>query len=233
MHQTGIYSWLRSGKHMNRQTRLVKTQTYLQNVEKPVLVKFYKKLSPDLNWQKLANCLSTPMSDRNDDFDQQLRELYDDGTLPSLRATHMSEMQSTRSLAGKELEVKVAKTLQEANISYGSQVTVIDSIIEKGPRKGKKRYVVDFVVPKPTIGTPLNDYTIISCKTTLRERISQDAHLDCKQLIVVTHDAIMESKIVEDNDRSIYVYVPRSDDAEKESSYFAKLTQLLEAFVML
>lgn len=44
------------------------------------------------------------------------------------------------------------------------------------------------MIPKPDIGSNITDYIHISCKTTLRERVHQDQHIQCKKNIVITYD---------------------------------------------
>lgn len=100
--------------------------------------------------------------------------------------TNKSITQSLRSQAGRSLETLVEHNFATMGISFAKQVFVKDNIVCK--KKGKGGHVLDFVVPKPDIGSNVADFIHISCKTTLRERVHQDQHIQCKKNIVITYD---------------------------------------------
>lgn len=159
------------------------------------MVEYFNKLSADFDWEKFAKTMKLPPNKRK----TALEEAYDDGILPAIRAAVLSQIQSSKAHAGRELENKVRFALDKLKIPYGYQIAVEDdTILDKRP---KGSHVLDFVVPNPNAGDSLKDYVVISTKTTLRERFLQDKHLKCKKLIFITHDKdakTMENAIVID-----------------------------------
>jgi hypothetical protein len=105
--------------------------------------------------------------------------------------------QSYRCRAGKCFEECVEYFLQINNISYGKQVFIgDDGVFYKTRPKTIRGHRVDFVVPSPIYGTRVQNHqgTIVSCKTSLRERVLQDLYLG-KILVITLDKALTNSKI--------------------------------------
>lgn len=163
--------------------KLKKSQEYIDSYEKPKVVEYLMKLDPKLDWDEFAKSMKeTSQSERC----RKLNALYDNGAIPALRSAFLSQIQASKVHAGKELEDKVTKALKKLRWSFGNQVCVLDNKVI--PKRQKGCHVVDFVVPKPKVGDDLSKFTVISTKTTTRERFSQDKHLQCQRLIQITHD---------------------------------------------
>lgn len=134
--------------------------------------KFYDRLNKDKITIDLKNLNYT-----------LLNEIYE---------VNKSITQSFRSTSGKEFERLIKNILDKENISYSYQVYIskTGNIIKD---KKKAFRSVDFVIPKVNIGDNIKNkineqykYTLISCKTTLRERVLQDSF--CKNLYIITLD---------------------------------------------
>jgi len=145
---------------------------------------YYKMVKTKLSEEQLFMFSESILADD----EQCIRILYKMGILDALYDTNKSITQSLRSQAGSTLEKIVASKLTELNISFGKQVYVKDNIICKKTRDTTGGHTLDFVIPKPTIGDNVSQYYHISSKTTLRERVHQDQHIQCKKNIVVTYD---------------------------------------------
>src|SRR5215203_3105844 len=149
-------------------SKLVKSISYIHNYEKPKLIECFSKLQHDLPWNELADCLKLiNLKEKQTKLDK----MYDNGTLPAIRAAVLSQIQSSKNHAGKELEMKVKKALETIDIPHGSQVCVMNNKIISKRVKGCR--IIDFVIPKPIPNRYLKEYTIISTKTSTRERSSQ------------------------------------------------------------
>jgi len=100
--------------------------------------------------------------------------------------------QSFRSSSGKNFELIIMDIFNKQDISYSYQVHIDKN--NKILKNAKNSYhTVDFIIPEvkygENINTKVNDkfkYTVISCKTTIRERILQDKSY--KNLYVITLD---------------------------------------------
>lgn len=195
--------------------KIIKSQAYIKNYEKPKLVEYFTKLSSDLPWDELAECLKI-----KDTKEKQLKlaEMYDNGTLPAIRSAVLSQIQSCKVHAGKDLEMKVKKALETIGIPHASQVYVKDNKIIAKRVKGC--FIVDFIVPEPIPDHDLKDYTIISTKTSTRERSSQDNHFVCKQMIKLTHDI---SKETDDQ----FLFIKRNEnEVQEQDDLIEKLVNL-------
>ena len=186
-------------------TTIIKSEYYLQNVERPLLVKYFLKLAqsqPQLDWDKL----SLSMKSQNE---VGLGELYDTGELKALYKTVLGVIQSVKARTGRELELKTQRAFEELVLSFGYQVPVKNNIVIAKREKGCN--IIDFVHPKPNLGDSLCDFIIFSTKSTLRERKNQDLHLECKYICFITHDAQLDAS--ENN----IIKIPRQDtDFEQE-----------------
>src|SRR3989344_2946179 len=127
-------------------------------------LKHYKKECSCMKTNKICQCeiLNIDFSD--------LSRCYDSGMLDTIYNINQSITQSQRSIAGKIFEDLIEETLILEKISYSRQVLI-------GTHK------VDFTIP--TYTDNFKGY-IISCKTTLRERMLQDSYLKNEHIKVIT-----------------------------------------------
>lgn len=85
--------------------------------------------------------------------------------------------QSTKSVNGQWLEKIIIPLLEKNNISFREQVTIDKNgiIVGFNIKKSKCYHVVDFVIGDDiNVGKRIEDFKVISCKTTCRERWTQD-----------------------------------------------------------
>lgn len=120
---------------------------------------------------------------------QSLDKLYDSGILDVLYDVNKSITQSLRARTGKVLEGLVQRALEAKRVSFGSQVVVSadapHATLSRAKARTKNHRILDFVVPSPT--TSLKNAIVISCKTSLRERLHQDSTLSCAKRVLVTY----------------------------------------------
>jgi hypothetical protein len=151
---------------------------------KDTFVRYYKTLTGKISPCQLAALTQALI--KGDDA--SIKTLYEEGILDKLYDTNKSITQSLRSQAGKGLETIIETKLNALNISYGKQVFIKNNIVTKKTKKVTGGHTLDFVVPKPLEGYDIKECFHISSKTTLRERVHQDQHIQCKKNIVITYD---------------------------------------------
>ena len=109
---------------------------------------------------------------------KQLAPLLSDVELLQLYSTSISIHQSKNQGNGNFLENDIlVGVLDKNNISYKKQVTINKSgiIVGFNEKKGKCYHIIDFVVGENIeLGKSITDYKVVSCKTTCRERWTQD-----------------------------------------------------------
>jgi hypothetical protein len=142
---------------------------------KETFLRFYKKLDIDIN--KFHKYLKK----------MNFKKLYDKGYLEKIYKINQSITQSLRSCTGKEFENMIRQILDENHISYSYQVYIDENGKVVGHKKDSA-HIVDFVIPKCKIGKSLKKFTILSCKTTLRERFLQDFGIKCYRKFIITLD---------------------------------------------
>jgi hypothetical protein len=100
-----------------------------------------------------------------------------------------SVTQSLKSTAGKDFESCLSIILLGEKIKFDSQVFIsTDGKMYKIKPKNKNGHKIDFIVPPPPhYPFSLDKYkgTIVSCKTTTRERVLQDLYLGDFTLITL------------------------------------------------
>ncbi len=98
--------------------------------------------------------------------------------LDSLYNIMQSITQSLRPTTGTNFENIIEEdTFIRGNIKYNKQIKLSDG------------HIIDFAIPPyDSNNIPIKDYTgtIISCKTTYRERYLQDKYLSCKVITITT-----------------------------------------------
>lgn len=101
--------------------------------------------------------------------DNELLELYNKSI-----SIHQSKIQGNGDFLENDILVSI---LDENKISYKKQVTIDKSGIIVGFNKKKEKcyHIIDFVVGENIeLGKSITEYKVISCKTTCRERWTQD-----------------------------------------------------------
>lgn len=111
--------------------------------------------------------------------------LYDQAKLEKLYSINKSITQSLRSTTGKDFECIIEYFLKKYSISYRKQVQILPdgSICHQKNKRGHK---VDFVIPSPKDKDSIENYIMLSCKTSLRERYLQDSVY--KHCFILTYD---------------------------------------------
>jgi hypothetical protein len=101
--------------------------------------------------------------------DIELLQLYNKSI-----SIHQSKIQGNGNFLENDI---LAGMLDENNIPYKKQATIDKSgiIVGFNEKKGKCYHIIDFVIGKNIeIGKSITEYKVISCKTTCRERWTQD-----------------------------------------------------------
>ena len=162
-------------------------------------------------------------TNKNNAIISKLREicqLSDDKLLELYNASisiHQKNIQGNGNFLENEI---VATELNSQNIPYKQQVTINKDgvIIGFNIKKGKCYHVIDFVIgDNIEIGKTINEYKIISCKTTCRERWTQDdwtfTHVPQKYILLTTsNDYPPSTRFREDEKRKIITCNPKKKD---------------------
>ncbi len=105
----------------------------------------------------------------------------DEDVLYSIYEQSISIHQGNVQKNGATLELEIANFLTDSEIPYKSQVTIDKEgtiVGFGGTRKKKCHHIVDFVVSSHhnqiEVGTNIGAFIVLSCKTTCRERWTQD-----------------------------------------------------------
>ena len=110
--------------------------------------------------------------------------------------------------------------LDKNNISYKKQVTINKSgiIVGFNEKKGKCYHIIDFVVGENIeVGKSITDYKVVSCKTTCRERWTQDDWSytfapTLYILLTISDDYPPTQRFREDTKRKIITCLPKKKD---------------------
>lgn len=137
---------------------------------------------------------------------------------------------------GKALENFCEKILRDGNIPFRSQV-VIDhnGVIILNCKKADKKlhHILDIVVGDVKDGDTIQNYVVISCKTTCRERWTQDeqwskSNRPMKYILATTsQDYPNSQRFMEDEDRMIVTSKPKPKDDRKYPLSFDDLVLML------
>lgn len=139
--------------------------------------------------------------------------------LKELAKKTISLHQSKRALNGKFLEDKVVEKILE-HIPHKIQVTIdADGIIVGFNQRRKKCFhIVDFVIGDSIeVGKSIMEFVVLSCKTTCRERWTQDDWSftfppRLYLLITISNDYPSSVRFREGNARKIITCKPKSTD---------------------
>jgi hypothetical protein len=101
--------------------------------------------------------------------DIELLQLYNKSI-----SIHQSKIQGNGDFLENDIIVGI---LDKNNITYKKQVTINESgiIVGFNEKKEKCYHIIDFVIGENIeVGKSITDYKVVSCKTTCRERWTQD-----------------------------------------------------------
>ena len=163
----------------------------------------------ELKTSKIINELKKIVPEINDTV---IIELYNKSI-----SIHQSKNQGNGSFLENDILIKF---LDENKISYKKQVTIDKSGIIIGFNKKREKcyHVVDFVIGENIeIGKNIVDYIVISCKTTCRERWTQDdwsfTIIPKKYILLTISDDYPNSERFRENEkRKIITCIPKKTD---------------------
>ncbi len=144
--------------------------------------------------------------------DIELLQLYNKSI-----SIHQSKIQENGDFLENDILVGV---LDKNNISYKKQVIINKSgiIVRFNEKKGKCYHIIDFVVGENIeVGKSITDYKVISCKTTCRERWTQDDWSYTFApilyiLLTISDDYPPTQRFREDTKRKIITCLPKKKD---------------------
>jgi hypothetical protein len=130
---------------------------------------------------------------------------------------HQSKIQGNGDFLENDILVGV---LDKNNISYRKQVTINKSgiIVGFNEKKSKCYHIIDFVIgANIEVGKPITDYKVVSCKTTCRERWTQDdwSYTFIPKLYIlltISDDYPPTARFREDETRKIITCFPKKKD---------------------
>ncbi len=175
------------------------------------------------NNQYIIEKIKENQENKKKDIISELRKIYplDDSILLDLYNKSISIHQKNIQKNGNFLENEIIiQYLTENNISYKYQVTIDNQGIIVGFNEKKKKcyHILDFVIGEDiAIGNSITNYKVLSCKTTCRERWTQDdwsfSYTPIKYLLIVISDDYPSSKrFREDEHRKIITCFPKKKD---------------------
>jgi len=144
--------------------------------------------------------------------DDELLQLYNKSI-----SIHQSKIQGNGDFLENDILVGV---LDKNNISYKKQVTINNSgiIVGFNKKKGKCYHIIDFVIGENIeVGKSITDYKVVSCKTTCRERWTQDDWSytfapTLYILLTISDDYPLSQRFREDTKRKIITCLPKKKD---------------------
>ena len=130
---------------------------------------------------------------------------------------HQSKIQGNGSFLENDILIPL---LNEINICYRKQVTVNKSgiIIGFNEKRDACYHIIDFVIGENIkIGKSISEFSVISCKTTCRERWTQDDWTYVFKpklyiLLTISDDYPCSSRFREDEQRKIITCFPKKKD---------------------
>jgi hypothetical protein len=130
---------------------------------------------------------------------------------------HQSKIQENGNFLENDILVSI---LDKSNIPYKKQVTINKSgiIVGFNVKKEKCYHIIDFVIGENIdVGKSITDYKVISCKTTCRERWTQDDWSftfapKLYILLTISNDYPTTQRFREDARRKIITCLPKKKD---------------------
>jgi len=146
---------------------------------------------------------------------------------------HQSKIQRNGSFLENDI---LSRFLEKNNIPYKKQVTIDKKGIVVGlnKKKGTCYHIVDFVIGENiNIGKSITDYKVISCKTTCRERWTQDdwSYTFVPKLYILltmSDDYPPTERFREDTKRKIITCLPKKKDDRRFKLNFEDLIDVLQ-----
>jgi len=150
--------------------------------------------------------------------------------------------QRSKQQNGKVFEDNIKLILDDHGIEYKSQVDIDNEgyIVgfEKNNKVTKCHHRVDFVVGEAldmSIGKSIRDYSVLSCKTTCRERWKQDtwtlSHIPKRYyLLVASDDYPVPTKFEESCVRKIITCCPKRNDSRQFKYGYSELVKDLTKY---
>ena len=160
--------------------------------------------------------------------DIQLLELYNKSI-----SIHQCKNQGNGNFLENDILVRF---LHENNISYKKQVTINKNgiIIGFNEKKVKCYHIIDFVIGENIeLGKTIQDYKVISCKTTCRERWTQDdwSYTFIPKLYIlltISNDYPPSERFRENIKRKIITCIPKRKDDRIYKLNFENLIEELQ-----
>jgi hypothetical protein len=160
--------------------------------------------------------------------DDELLQLYNKSI-----SIHQSKIQRNGDFLENDILVGV---LDKNNISYKKQVTINKSgiIVGFNIKKEKCYHIIDFVVGENIeVGKSITDYKVVSCKTTCRERWTQDDWSytfapSLYILLTISDDYPSTQRFREDTKRKIITCLPKKKDDRLFKLNFENLVDELQ-----
>lgn len=164
-----------------------------KNSKKIKIIQELKKIAPSLS-------------------DVELLQLYHKSI-----SIHQSKNQGNGNFLENDILVGI---LDKNNISYKKQVTIDKSgiIVGFNKKKSKCYHIIDFVVGENIeVGKSITNYKVVSCKTTCRERWTQDDWSYAFApilyiLLTISDDYPPTQRFREDKKRNIITCLPKKKD---------------------
>ena len=155
--------------------------------------------------------------------DEILIELYNKSI-----SIHQSNIQGNGDFLENDI---VVSQLQAKNIPFRQQVTINKDgiIVGFNEKKGKCYHIVDFVIgDNINLGASITEYKVISCKTTCRERWTQDdwtfTYSPLKYiLLTISNDYPTSTRFRETDKRKIITCFPKTKDDRNYKLNFENL----------
>jgi hypothetical protein len=130
---------------------------------------------------------------------------------------HQSKIQENGNFRENDILVSI---LDKSNIPYKKQITINKSgiIVGFNVKKEKCYHIIDFVIGENIdVGKSITDYKVISCKTTCRERWTQDdwSYTFAPKLYIlltISDDYPPAQRFREDARRKIITCLPKKKD---------------------
>lgn len=144
--------------------------------------------------------------------DDDLLQLYNKSI-----SIHQSKIQKNGDFLENNILVGI---LEQNNIPYKKQVIINKSgiIVGLNEKKGKIYHIIDFVIGKNIEnGKSITNYKVVSCKTTCRERWTQDdwSYTFIPKLyilVTISNDYPSSARFREDTRRKIITCLPKKKD---------------------
>jgi hypothetical protein len=160
--------------------------------------------------------------------DFELLELYNKSI-----SIHQSKIHGNGNFLENDILVEI---LDKNNIYYKKQVTINETgiIVGFNEKKIKCYHIIDFVIGKNIeVGKSITDYKVISCKTTCRERWTQDdwSYIFAPKLYIlltISDDYPSSQRFREDAKRKIITCFPKKKDDRIFKLNFENLIDELE-----